>query len=391
VFSTSTGSQSDGLTFVAAPLDFSRTAFSPANTWSGRLYGPFAADPGGNIYIAGNLNAYPFTPFNSIISIITPGNALPTQSLNVPLPSGSYGISGVYVDKSGSIYSWGILPNFIDVFPANSRDAAQPSRTIDGSAWPFTIDRIVTDSTGRIYILTHSGSGGTDGLAILPANATGSAQAQVVPSLTLASTALAADSHDRIYAIDGTVASQVDVGAADQSGNFRLVGSLSDQRICCPGLLLVDANDNLFMSGYNELDAFPFGSFGSAAPSIVDVIPPQRDVWEDAVLLPENAPLPSPPPSSYITLSPDSISLSMSASPTAPFTAFEPGYSGKFQIGSSSCLTENADPHTYAQVSPQSGTTFTVSAPTGDLPGYCGISIDDSLGHRASLTVQVSN
>lgn len=224
---------------------------------------------------------------------------------------------------------------------------------------------------------------GTDGLAILPANATGSVQAQVVPSLTLASTALAVDSHDRIYVIDAAVASQIDVGAVDQSGNFQLIGSLSNERICCPRLLLVDSNDNLVVPERNELDEFPFGSLGDVAPSIVQSVPPQPDLWTDAVFLPQTVPLPSPPPSSYITLSPDSVSLSTSASSTAQVTASEPGYSGQFQIGSSSCLDENADPHTFALVSPQSGTTFTISAPAGDLPGNCGISVDDSLGHRA--------
>jgi hypothetical protein len=379
----------EGLTFVPPSFDLSNLVFSPQNVWAGELRGPLAVDSNDDIYVAGDLTS---SAANSI-SIIAPGDALPTQSLT----GFSGSVQGAYIDRFGQIYAWGNAssdPGFIDVFPPKSTGNAKPSRVILGSSWPFSIRRIVADSSGRIYILA-SFEHGPNELAILPANASGTTAAQIVPGFALSpfSSSLAIDSHDNVYGIDAVVTSQIDIGRLDSSGTFQPIGSLAVPRWQYPpSFLAVDGNDDLVVNEGDEFDVFAYGNVGNAAPTSVSVVPgPLRSQdWSDGIFLPGPASrMPTPPPSSYIVLTPSSLSLSISGANSAQFTATEPGYNGQFQVAAGSCNVENAFPS--AEIAPQTGTTFTVTVSAGDGRGTCNIALDDSLGHRALLMVQVSN
>jgi hypothetical protein len=331
---------------------------------------------------------------NGILSL-APGNALPSGTIPIQPITGAW--FALFTDARGAQYVLNdslSAGNTITVYAAGAPSSGTVTREI--SVLPTTPAhlplQIAATTNGAIYILFSDGA-----LGYLPANASGGVMPTILRSAQSfnteqsENTAIAVDTRSQVYLVDGAAANQIDIGSAQLDGTFTVSATLTDPNLPSGASvsLAVDDNNAVYLfSTTGEVDFYRSGLAGTQPPSHV-FQQPLVPCCGTAPAIVAGKNFPSPPPSpGVISFSPTSMTLT-TAAPSASVAVSETGFKGTFAVLGGTCIDENASPHASANVTPNAGTTFTITANLS-VAGSCGITFGDMQGATATYTVSIS-
>jgi sugar lactone lactonase YvrE len=187
--------------------------------------------------------------------------------------TGLFDSDGVALDSSGQIYA---LDEFgsVQVFAAEARGHAEPTRTLRNRTLSPEVEGIALDSGGRIYVTrneTISGQGQGEVL-IFAAGAHGHAApiGKIVGSKTRLSDepgGVAVDDAGNVYVADSE-SDQVEVYAAGRFGNVAPIQVIagSETGLLLPLGIAVDAEHNIYVANESGVTVYAAGANGNVAP-----------------------------------------------------------------------------------------------------------------------------